>query len=65
MSTGAGIMAVNEEGQLTADDLLTRCIGGFTQNSNESLNSTVWAMAPKTLNSSKKIIDIAVNIVRF
>ncbi|KYM98778.1 hypothetical protein ALC62_10506 [Cyphomyrmex costatus] len=48
--------------QLTADDLLTRCIGGFTQNSNESFNSTVWALAPKTLNSGKKIIDVAVNI---
>lgn len=48
--------------QLTTDDLLTRCIGGFTQNSNESFNSTVWAMAPKTMNSGKIIIDIATNI---
>jgi len=28
--------------KLTSDDLLTRCIGGFTQNSNESFNATVW-----------------------
>ncbi|EGI59637.1 hypothetical protein G5I_12204 [Acromyrmex echinatior] len=48
--------------QLTTDDLLTRCIGGFNQNSNESFNSTVWAMAPKTMNSGKIIIDIATNI---
>ncbi|EGI63375.1 hypothetical protein G5I_08248 [Acromyrmex echinatior] len=48
--------------QLTTDDLLTRCIGGFTQNSNESFNSTVWAMAPKIMNSGKIIIDIATNI---
>ncbi|KYN18206.1 hypothetical protein ALC57_09489, partial [Trachymyrmex cornetzi] len=48
--------------QLTTDDLLTRCIGGYTQNSNENFNSTVWSMAPKTMNSGKKIVDIATNI---
>ncbi|XP_025158394.1 uncharacterized protein LOC112589426 [Harpegnathos saltator] len=33
--------------ELNSDDLLTRCLGGFTQNSNESFNATVWSIAPK------------------
>ncbi|KAG5312845.1 COX1 oxidase, partial [Acromyrmex insinuator] len=40
--------------QLTTDDLLTRCIGGFTQNCNESFNSTVWAMAPILITKADK-----------
>lgn len=48
--------------ELSNDDLLTRCIGGFTQNNNESFNSTVWALAPKTISSGKLILDIATNI---
>lgn len=46
---------------LSSDDLLTRCIGGYTQN-NESFNSTVWAMAPKTTSSGKTILDIVTYI---
>jgi len=48
--------------ELSSDDLLTRCIGGFTQNSNESFNSTVWALAPKSISSGKIVLDIATNI---
>ncbi|EZA52864.1 hypothetical protein X777_07983 [Ooceraea biroi] len=44
---------------LTNDDLLQRCLGGHTQNSNESYNSTVWRLAPKHLNSGRKNIEIA------
>lgn len=44
---------------LSNNDLLTRCLGGHTQNSNESFNSTVWRLAPKHLNSSLKIVEIA------
>ncbi|KYQ47049.1 hypothetical protein ALC60_13939, partial [Trachymyrmex zeteki] len=36
--------------------------GGYTQNSNESLNSTVWALAPKSVSSGKNVLDIAPNI---
>lgn len=43
---------------LSREDLLTRCLGGHTQNSNESLNSTIWRLAPKHLNSGIKIIEI-------
>lgn len=47
--------------KLVTDDL-THCIGGYTQNNNESFNATVWAMVPKGLNSEKKKIDIGTNI---
>lgn len=46
--------------ELSSDDLLTRCLGGFTQNSNESLNSLVWSMAPKNTSSGKSVLDTAV-----
>ena len=44
---------------LSNDDLLTRCLGGHTQNANESFNSTVWRMAPKHLDSGLKIVETA------
>lgn len=37
-------------------------IGGFTQNSNESFNATVWSMAPKSVLSGKVILDIVATI---
>ncbi|CAH0561736.1 unnamed protein product [Brassicogethes aeneus] len=45
--------------ELSSKELLTRCLGGHTQNSNECFNSTVWRMSPKHLNSGKKIVEIA------
>ncbi|XP_032682479.1 uncharacterized protein LOC116849445 [Odontomachus brunneus] len=54
------ILPIYEE--LSRDDLLLRCLGGFTQNSNESLNATVWSMAPKTVSSGKHVLDTAVYI---
>ncbi|GFX76446.1 uncharacterized protein TNCV_2129971 [Trichonephila clavipes] len=47
--------------ELSAPKLLKKCVGGKTQNANESLNSTVWKYCPKTSGSSKNIVDIAVN----
>ncbi|GFX66093.1 uncharacterized protein TNCV_4102331 [Trichonephila clavipes] len=50
--------------ELSAPKLLKKCIGGKTQNANESFNSTVWKYCPKTslvCGSSKNIVDIAVN----
>lgn len=44
---------------LSADDLLNRCLGAETQNSNESLNSLIWTFAPKTLHSGPKVVEIA------
>lgn len=48
--------------ELSSDELLTRCLGGFTQNSNESFNALVWSMAPKTVSSGKTVLDIAVDL---
>lgn len=47
--------------ELSRDELLSRCLGGFTQNSNESFNAVLW-VAPKTVHSAKAIVDIAANI---
>lgn len=47
---------------LTRDELLERCLGGFTQNTNESFNSTVWNIAPKNISSRKKVLDIATDV---
>lgn len=44
---------------LSRDDLIERCLGGHTQNANESFNSTVWRLALKHLNSGLKIVEIA------
>ncbi|KYN07998.1 hypothetical protein ALC62_01024 [Cyphomyrmex costatus] len=44
---------------LSSDDLLKRCVGANTQNSNESYNGCVWHFAPKHLFSGKKIVEIA------
>lgn len=47
---------------LITDDLLSRCLGGFTQNANESLNAVVWTIAPKAISSGKAVVDIATDI---
>lgn len=44
---------------LSDDNLLIRCLGGHTQNVNESFNATIWRLAPKHLNSGKVIVEIA------
>lgn len=47
--------------ELSAPKLLKKCLGGKTQNANESFNSTVWKYCPKTSGSSKTVADIATN----
>ncbi|XP_011343323.1 uncharacterized protein LOC105282795 isoform X2 [Ooceraea biroi] len=44
---------------LSRDDLLQRCLGGYTQNPNESFNSTIWRLAPKHLHCGSKVLEIA------
>ena len=39
-----------------------RYLGGFTQNTNESLNAVVWYIAPKDIFNGKSVVDIATNI---
>ncbi|KYM99964.1 hypothetical protein ALC62_09280 [Cyphomyrmex costatus] len=47
---------------LSKDELLQRCVGGFNQNNNESLNQLIWRISPKILSSSPTIIEIAANV---
>lgn len=47
---------------LSKDELLQRCLGGFNQNNNESLNQLIWKISPKILSSSPTIIEIAANV---
>lgn len=44
---------------LSNEELLQRCLGGFTQNNNESLNQKIWKIAPKSTFGSFRIIEIA------
>lgn len=44
---------------LTTDDLLERCTGAHTQNTNESYNSCVWRIVPKHVFAGKKVVEIA------
>ncbi|GFS39710.1 uncharacterized protein TNIN_160871 [Trichonephila inaurata madagascariensis] len=43
---------------LSMDDLLERCLGGHTQNANESLNFTIWRLVPKHLHSGLKFVEL-------
>ncbi|KAI4474193.1 hypothetical protein M0804_014971 [Polistes exclamans] len=42
--------------------LLERCVGGFTQNNNESYNQLIWKITPKIIPAGSKIVEIAANI---
>jgi len=44
---------------ISSENLLQRCIGGFTQNNNESLNALIWSFAPKCMFSGAKTVEIA------
>lgn len=44
---------------LTSDELLNRCIGGFTQNPNESFNSILWQYCPKSKHVGSRTVNIA------
>lgn len=45
--------------ELSKDALLERCVSGFTQNNNESLNQLIWKITPKTLPAGSKIVEIS------
>ncbi|XP_015179220.1 PREDICTED: uncharacterized protein LOC107067854 isoform X1 [Polistes dominula] len=42
--------------------LLERCVGGFTQNDNESYNQLIWKITPKIVPCGSKIVEIAAYI---
>lgn len=56
----AAIKPVYED--LSSDDLLSCCLGGYTQNKNESYNNCVWSMAPKAFLSGKTLLNISADI---
>ncbi|GFU41174.1 uncharacterized protein TNCV_3899831 [Trichonephila clavipes] len=43
---------------LSKYNLLDICLGGHTQNSNESFNSTIWRLTPEHLHSELKILEL-------
>ena len=45
--------------QLSSDAVLEGCLGGFTQNTCESLNHLIWARCPKSTASGKTYLDAA------
>ena len=47
---------------LTNEELLQRCLVGFTQNSNKSFNQIVWKIMPKTSPASFTTVSIAAKI---
>ena len=48
--------------RLTDRPLLERCLRGATQNQNESFNSTVWSLCPKTGFCSRSVVEQALNL---
>lgn len=47
---------------LSTKTLLERCLGGYNQNSNESLNNLIWRISPKEVHCGLSIVEIAANI---
>nr|XP_022916276.1 uncharacterized protein LOC111426132 [Onthophagus taurus] len=47
---------------LSRDDLLSRCVGGYTQNNNESLNDLIWKIASKETYCTAVTVEIAAYI---
>lgn len=47
---------------LSNEKLLERCVGGFTQNNNESYNQLVWKISPKVLPAGSKTVEMAAYI---
>lgn len=47
---------------LSKPDLLQRCLGGNTQNNNESFNGLLWHFAPKYIYCGKKTVEMAMYI---
>lgn len=45
--------------ELSKNDLLERCLGGFTQNQNESFNNLTWSFAPKVTFTGITTVEIA------
>ena len=47
---------------LAKTELLEKCLEGYTQNANESINSVIWKYSPKTKNNGLTVVNTAVAI---
>ncbi|XP_015590648.1 uncharacterized protein LOC107265572 [Cephus cinctus] len=47
---------------LSRDEFLNRCLGGYTQNSNKSFNATVSKLAPESYSSGETVLDLATDL---
>ena len=47
---------------LTHPDLLNKCLDGYTQNANESLNQKIWEICPKNTYHGAKTVKTAVGL---
>ena len=47
---------------LTSPDLLNKCLDGYTQNANESLNQKIWKICPKNQYHGAKSVRTAVGL---
>ena len=47
---------------LCKTELLTKCLAGYTQNQNESLNSLIWQLCPKKKNHGLRTVETAVAV---
>jgi hypothetical protein len=43
---------------LANTELLRKCVQGYTQNANESLNNVIWKFCPKTRNQGLVVVEI-------
>lgn len=48
--------------EVSSDQLLKRCLGGYTQNQNKSFNNAIWCLAPKSSFSRITIVKIVIYI---
>ena len=46
---------------LSADQLLSKCLHGLTQNGNEALNNLIWKKCPKNIFVNRKVLEISTN----
>ena len=47
---------------LAKTELLTKCLAGYTQNQNESLNNMIWRLCPKKKNHGIQTVETAVAV---
>ncbi|XP_077278917.1 uncharacterized protein LOC143906598 [Temnothorax americanus] len=59
MKRGGSVYRHIKNYDLSKDDLLERCLGGYTQNSNKSFNASLWHLAPKHLHCGANTIEIS------